>query len=62
MSTLIPERLAIPCSYLVRNAWTGEILLTSNDFYSAEAFYEDESDRNLEDEIQLIAVLRRTAK
>lgn len=62
MSTLIPERLAMPCSFLVRNAWTGEILLTSNDFYSAEAFYEAEIERNTEETIQLVAVLRETGK
>lgn len=58
VSTRIPDRLARPVSYLVRNGWTGKILFESRDIDVAEDFYESVSDRNVEDEIQLIALLR----
>lgn len=51
-----------PFEYLVLNAWTNAVLFSSRNLDPAEDFYEAEIERNGEETIQLVAVLRETGK
>lgn len=55
---MIYEYMNLPVkTFRVVNAWTKQALLETRSFEEAEAFREEEMQRNEHDEIELIAVL-----